>query len=378
MEAWERWERRVQTAAHPVAYRLVRAVAARGPVVRVPKVGVVVSDAGLARAVLTDPEGYTKTGPGAAAALWSPVLGSRVLITLEGDEHAALRRRLSGLFTQAHVDAVCERVLRAPLGALERRLAAGEEVDLVPVVRDGAAEVIRELVGLPAGGTDFAEAAAVVSSVRLWRTTLTGRQMGRARAALTRLTEAAVAAYRAGDESTVPGRLRALGLDETEARGAVGLFLLTGTETLVSFLPRLVALAHDTGRGPDAITGALVEEALRVTAPTPVMLRSAARAGRIGGVRVDAGERVVIATLLCTGAYGPFSPDRDPSETAGLRRLWFGAGPHFCLGMPLAMAEIRAVTAVLRRFPQLVITARRPARGVLIPAYARLSLRATG
>ncbi len=87
---------------------------------------------------------------------------------------------------------------------------------------------------------------------------------------------------------------------------------------------------------------------------------------------------MVIATLLCTGAYGPFSPDRDPAETAGLRRLWFGAGPHFCLGMPLAMAEIRAVTGVLRAFPELVVTDRRPARGVLIPAYARLSLRATG
>ncbi|MEV3993555.1 cytochrome P450 [Streptomyces sp. NPDC049837] len=378
MEDGERWERRVQTAAHPVAYRLMRAVAARGPVVRVPRVGVVVSDAGLARQVLTDAEAYTKTGPGAAAALWSPVLGSRVLITLDGAEHAALRRRLGGLFTQGHVDAVCERVLRAPLDGLKRRLAAGEEVDLVGVVRDGAAEVIRELVGLPTGGSDFTEAAAVVSSVRLWRTTLTGRQTERARAALARLSEAAVASYRTGDESTVPGRLRALGLDEAEARGAVGLFLLTGTETLVSFVPRLVALAHDTGRGPDEITDALVEEALRVTSPTPVMLRSAARAGRIGGVRVEAGERVVIATLLCTGAYGPFSPDRDPSETAGLRRLWFGAGPHFCLGMPLAMAEIRAVVGTLRGFPELVIASRRPARGVLIPAYARLSLRATG
>ncbi len=163
-------------------------------------------------------------------------------------------------------------------------------MDLVRVVRDGAAEVIRELVGLPAGGSDFAGAAAVVSSVRLWRTTLTGRQAERARAALARLSEAAVAAYRAGDESTVPGRLRALGLDEAEARGAVGLFLLTGTETLVSFVPRLVALAHDTGRGPDRITDALVEEALRVTSPTPVMLRSAARSGRIGGVRVEAGS----------------------------------------------------------------------------------------
>ncbi|MFE4207559.1 cytochrome P450 [Streptomyces goshikiensis] len=376
MEEWERWERRVQTAAHPVAYRLMRAVAARGPVVRVPRVGVVVSDARVAREVLLDTGAYTKTGPGAAAGLWTPVLGPRTLITLEGAEHAELRRRLGGLFTPGYVAAVCERVLRAPLADLERRLAAGAEVDLVRVVRDGAAGVIRELVGMPPGGAGFAEASAAVSAVRLWRTTLTGHQTERARAALARLTEAAVAAYRAGDESTAAGRLRALGLDEAEARGAVGLFLLTGTETLVSFVPRLVALAHDTGRGPDGITDALVEEALRVTSPTPVMLRSAARAGRIGGVRVAAGARVVIATLLCARAYGPFAPERDAAETAGLRRLWFGAGPHFCLGMPLAMAEVRAVVGALRGFPELSIAGRRPARGVLVPSYARLPVRA--
>ena len=47
-------ETRVQLGAHPLAYPLLRAVARIGPVVRVPRVGVVVSDAALARRVLTD------------------------------------------------------------------------------------------------------------------------------------------------------------------------------------------------------------------------------------------------------------------------------------------------------------------------------------
>lgn len=378
MDESERWEHRIQTAAHPVAYRLLRAVAARGPVVRVPRIGVVVSDARTAREVLLDTERYTKTGPGAAGGLWTPVLGPRALINMEGPEHAALRRRLGGLFTPGHVAAVCERVLRGPLAEMELRLSAGGEVDLVQVVRDGATEVIRELVGLRDTEADFAGAAAVVAGVRLWRTSLTGRQAREAGQALVSLGDAAVAAYRAGDESTVPGRLRALGLDEAEARASVVVFLLTGTETLVSFVPRLIALAHDSGLGPDRITDPLIEEALRATSPTPLMLRSAARAGRIGGVRVEAGERVVIATLLCTRAYGPFAPHRatDGADPAELRRLWFGAGPHFCLGMPLAMTEVRAVVGALRGFPGLRIVHRRPARGVLIPAYARLALRA--
>ncbi|RSS63431.1 cytochrome P450 [Streptomyces sp. WAC06614] len=375
MDEWERWEHRVQTAAHPVVYRLLTAVAARGPVVRVPGVGVVVSDARTAREVLTDPGAFTKTGPGAAAQLWTPVLGARTLITLDGAAHATLRRRLAGLFAPGQVGAVCARALRAPLARATQRLAAGGTVDLVPVVREGAGAVIRELVGLPPDAVaDVAGASAVLAGTRLWRTSLTGRQTARARAALAGLSEAAVAAYRSGDGSTVPGRLRGLGLTEAEARGAVGMFLLTGTETLVSFVPRLIALAHDVGRGPDRITDAVVEEALRVTSPTPVMLRSAARDGRLGGVRVRTGDRVVLAGLLCTRSAGPFDPE-GTSRTA-LNRLWFGAGPHFCLGMPLAMAETAAVLRALRPFPHLTVTSRRPSRGVLIPSYAALTVRA--
>ncbi|WP_050515383.1 cytochrome P450 [Streptomyces rimosus] len=403
----DRWEQRLQTAAHPVAYRLLRAVAARGPVVRVPRVGVVVSDAALAREVLGDTVHFTKTGPGSPADLWTPVLGPSVLLNMEGSDHTALRRRLSGLFTPGYVAALCARVLAQPLADLTRRLRAGEEVDLVRVAQICAGAAICEIVGMPVEpgrfATAHAEASEVTRMVRLWRPSMTGRQVSRAREVLGKLTASAVTAYREGSEETLPGRLHGLGLSEVEARGAVGAFLLTGTETLVSFIPRLVALCHDTGRlaGPgmlscsgsrggadggggaggydgadgSAVAGldAVVEEALRVTVPSPVMLRSVAVATTVGGVPVAPGDRVVIATLLCAQAYGPFAPERPhPPE---LRRLWFGAGPHFCLGMPLAMAQIHAVLdAVLAAGPT-AVTGRRAARRVLIPGYARLDLK---
>ena len=41
--------------------------------------------------------------------------------------------------------------------------------------------------------------------------------------------------------------MRALGLTEREALGAVAAFALTGTETVASFVPRLVALLADHG-----------------------------------------------------------------------------------------------------------------------------------
>ncbi|WP_051823659.1 cytochrome P450 [Streptomyces sp. NRRL S-1448] len=378
---WERWEHRVQTAAHPVAYRLLRAIAARGPVVRVPRVGVVVSDAALARDVLCDTEHFTKTGPGSPSDLWTPVLGPSVLLNMEGPDHAALRRRLSGLFTPGYVTALCARVLAQPLDALTGRLRAGEQVDLVRVAQICAGAAICAIVGMPAEpgrfGGAHAEASEVTRSVRLWRSGMTGRQVARAREVLGRLTASAVTAYRQGGDETLPGRLRELGLTEQEARGAVGAFLLTGTETLVSFIPRLIALGHDTGRldrlaDPATDPDPVIEEALRITVPSPVMLRSVARAARIGGVPVAPGDRVVVATLLCARAYGPFAPERPhPPE---LRRLWFGAGPHFCLGMPLAMAQIRAVLAAALAAGPVAVTGRRPARHVLIPGYARLNI----
>lgn len=381
------WEERVQRGAHPVVYPFLRRVAARGPVVRVPGLGVVVSDAALAREVLLDTERFTKTGPGSPADLWTPVLGPAVLLNMEGDDHARLRGRLAPLFTPRAVADLTGPVLAGPTARLAERLVAREAVDLVEHVGAMAGAVICRMTGLPA--TDaavraaFRDAQEVVGMVRLHRRRLTPRQVRRAREVLGRLSGQAAVAYRAGDEATVPGRMRALGLSESEALGAVGAFVLTGTETLVSFVPRLAALLADTGwderiaASDDALLpGRAVSEALRITAPTPAMLRSVEVDGDVAGVPVAPGDRVVIATLLACRGAGPFAP--DVPQPAAVRQLWFGAGPHFCLGMPLATVQTNAVLDALvgavRAAGPLRVVERRVARGVLIPAYARLAV----
>jgi cytochrome P450 len=382
------WEEHVQRAAHPLAYPALRS-ARNKPVVRVPRIGVVVSDAAIAREVLLDQDHFSKVGPGAPSDLWTPVLGPSVLLNMEGAEHAALRRALGPLFSPKAV-----RQLVAVDGAdgagvlpdLTRRLAAGETVDLAAAVTAQAGAVICGMVGLPptddAVRTSMAAAQTITGMVRLHRHGLTRSQVAQARAVLERLTAPARAAYRAGDPATVPGRMRDLGLSEREAMGAVGAFVLTGTETIQSFVPRLVAIAHDTGwtarlLADDAqLRRRAVEEGLRVTVPTPAMLRSVRSSASVGGVPVDAGDRVVIATVNCCRAAGGFDPDR--SVDPAVRHLWFGAGPHFCLGMPLATAQVDAVLDALAaassdgRVP--VVGRRRAARGVLVPAYRSLEL----
>jgi cytochrome P450 len=309
---------------------------------------------------------------------------------MEGEAHARLREKLSPLFVPKYVNALCAKVLAAPLATVAERIRAGAPVDLAATVQRLAGAVICELVGLTSSKNPvrsneqhfaelYASGTELTSMVRLGRHRLTPRQVSRARATLTRLTAPAAAAFRAGDSATVPGTMRHLGLTEAEALGAVAAFVLTGTETIVSYLPRLLALCHDTGWmsrlvADRARADAVIAEAFRVTVPTPVMLRSVARPARVGSVTVRPGDRIVIATISCARAYGPFDPDRPhPKE---LRQLWFGAGPHFCLGMPLAKAEIDAVLGMILDLGGVRVVSRAVARRVLIPGYQRLVVRA--
>ncbi|TYB46864.1 cytochrome P450 [Actinomadura chibensis] len=377
------WERRLYLAAHPFAYPLLRAAARRGPIVRVPGVGVVVNDAAPARAILMDGGTFRKDGPGSPGELWTPVLGPSVLLNMEGDAHRALRRRLTELFVPSYTEALCARVLDGPLDRLAGRLRSGGGVDLVDAARVMAGAVIGEVIGLDTR-TDasyrdlFEQGERVVSAVSLRTRRLSPSQVRRARAVLDPLGDIAAKAYAAGDESTVMGRMRALGLSEDEARGAAGAFFLTGTETVATLLPRLFALLIDHGQlarvaAEPGLLDRAIEEAMRVATPTPVMLRSVHRPAAVGGVAIRPGERVLIATHNCCRALGPFDLDRPhPPE---LRRLWFGAGPHFCIGYPLAMAQIRRVARTLLAAAPLVVTRRAAARGVLIPTYRELVVR---
>jgi len=377
--AASRADRAVVRAAHPLAFPFVSAIP--GPVRRVPGLGVVVKEATLLRAVLMDSEHFTKNGPGAPSDLWTPVLGPRVLLNMEGAEHHALRRQLAPLFSPAFVDGFVAESLGAATAERSASLASGDEVDLVAHARRGASRVISRLVGLDEGAFDdrlFSRVSSVTGYVTLARPRLGARQLAAARGILGELGEHATRAY-AGDKSTVPGRIRALGLSEREALGAVGAFVLTGTETIVSYLPRLVALLVDSGwharlAADPSGTDAAIAEALRVTTPSPVMLRAVTAPTRIGPVAVRPGDRVILGTYWADTALGVFDPDANPA--ASLKQLWFGAGAHYCLGAPLAMAQIRLALDALLAHPGLHITRRRPARGVLIPSYAELEVAA--
>jgi cytochrome P450 len=359
-------------AAHPLAYPFLRLVGRCGPVVPVPGIGVVVNDAAVARRVLLDTAAFRKSGPGSSGALWTPVLGPSVLLNMDGAAHAALRRKLVGLFTPTAVDALVAQVLAEPLDRAAAELAAGRPVDLADLARTGAGAVICAIIGLdadPAGCRRmFARGEEIAALVRLSTRRLSARQVAAAKRVLGEITGPAGRAYD-DDRDTLMARMRGAGLSRPEALGAAAAFFLTGTETVASFLPRLVALLCDTGQQEGDLAPA-IEEGLRHTTPSPVMLRSVAAPATVGRLRVRPGQRVVIATYNCTRVRGRgFAPGRDQPD---LGRLWFGAGPHFCIGYPLAVAQARAVAAAVLAHAPLRVVRRRYARGVLIPGYREL------
>jgi cytochrome P450 len=130
-----------------------------------------------------------------------------------------------------------------------------------------------------------------------------------------------------------------------------------------------VVAAHGEALSPAACaampyTDAVVREVLRGGAAPPIVaavFRKAIVDVEVGGFRVPAGWQVVLqigATASAVDGWTDdatvFNPDRWLAAGGGLVAdpkgfVPFGAGPHVCLGAALALAELRAILAVLAR-----------------------------
>lgn len=121
------------------------------------------------------------------------------------------------------------------------------------------------------------------------------------------------------------------------------------------------------GRGPVGaehldklvVTRAVLEEAMRLYPPAPVMTRRAACAMELGGKHVPAGAHIVIP-IFCVHRHRRLwdDPDRfDPDRFSPERRVRiartqfmpFGFGPRTCIGASFAMMEGVAILATLVR-----------------------------
>ena len=145
-------------------------------------------------------------------------------------------------------------------------------------------------------------------------------------------------------------------VSDAEFENLFWLFAVAGNETLRNGIPGglLALLAHpqalaELRADPSLLPGA-VEEVLRWWTPVMVFRRTAAADVELGGVRVRAGDKVVVSFTSANRDATVFSdPERFDVRRTPNPQLSFGHGPHFCLGAQLARVQMQALFGELLR-----------------------------
>ncbi|MDT4987068.1 MAG: hypothetical protein QOI74_1162, partial [Micromonosporaceae bacterium] len=119
----------------------------------------------------------------------------------------------------------------------------------------------------------------------------------------------------------------------------------------------------------------LVNELLRVTAPTPLLPRVAAASGTLAGCPVREGDRLLIVARHALGAHHA-DPDCARPAPPQVTQLVFGAGPHACPGAGIARAQLADLLRALAPYRPEVVRARADRRSAL-PGWASLTIRTT-
>lgn len=347
-------DKRLLRNVHPLSARVMEAVS-KPDVIKIPSVGGVLNEASLIRQVFLDRTHFSKIGKGVSSALWTPIIGDTGLLNMDGDPHIKLRRELAPSFSQKVVPLLVEEVFQTHIAPQLEKLNNGGEVDITQVTSEFAYHTLWKLLGFPEKpGVDFKKETEILRSVTeglaLHKKELPASQVQKARERLAFVEELAKEAYTDAVEGSVIWVMKEAGYSLEEVTSVTKALMVTGTETVISYIPRMIALFIRSGfmtdlAGNEAILDQGLDEAFRITVPTPVAARAVIAPVELGGRKFKPGQRVLLATVSACHKAGHFDPYRPLDKS--LKGLWFGAGTHMCIGLPIAKAQASLVVEKL-------------------------------
>ncbi|KUN02834.1 cytochrome [Streptomyces yokosukanensis] len=362
VRAARRRDRRVYTRSHPVLFTLL-ALARHRPVTRLGGTLLVHGGDAYRHALTRVPLDRTAAGTTGGAA--RELAAGGALFDQEGTGHRAARRAVSEGLGAAGVERL-RPVWREVLTRCPAPLAAGRTLDLVPVARELAGATVRALLGTGGDPQAVAEAAARAAAAAV-RDHLPGpRPPGAGRAAATATARLAALLTEDAPGESGEGALRAI-------------LAVAAVNTTVAALPRAVAWCADAAlwdqAADDRLRPALVDELLRVIAPSPLLPRAAAADAVLDGCPVRAGDRLILVARHAARAHTD-PPDACAPAPPTVAGLVFGAGPHACPGARLARAQLDDTLAALAPYRPGVVRARVD-RSAALPGWRSLTVRAT-
>jgi len=290
------------------------------------------------------------------------------MLTLDEPDHTKYRSLVSKLFTASRIREAEDAVQTVIDETLESFIDASA-VDFMPAFAAPVPlRIIADRLGIPEENRELFNAGATAAADGLRLTPLEPDAMvQRAQLGvdLQNLLVRIVDDRRADPKEDMISILANTNLEDEdrplthgECLSILNQFLVAGHETTASTFGWGMLLlcqnpeAQKALRADPSLTKTFVEEALRLQAPVQGLPRVVTKDTELGGVRLKAGEPIMIR-------YGAANRDErqfeNPDELdlhrkkAGMQ-LAFGSGVHHCIGAPLARQELNlGFPALLKR-----------------------------
>ncbi|MEE1929013.1 cytochrome P450 [Streptomyces sp. TRM 70351] len=328
----------------------------------------------LSAQVLRDTRRYSSEGGSLlGTGTGRPAGAGRMMALCDPPRHRQLRAPATPFFSPGGVRGAA-RTIDELAGTLVREALRRGEVDLVDLVSALPLEVMCDLLDVPDG--DRPLVVRVCDAAFLGRTPEERRgghqqlipylmhQVMRRRADPGDDLISAMAQYRAGGR-LLPVEDVVLNLDNIVV-GGVQTVRHTAAMSLLALIRDPALWRHLTDGAAEV--GAAVDELLRWTSVGLHTLRTVTEETELGGRRLAPGDRVVPWIWAANRDPGVFErPHEIDFARSPNRHLALGLGAHYCIGAPLAKAELGALfTAVLRHTSRVELTGEPKYNGSII------------